>query len=104
MPPASARPTWSPDGTLVYFLASDARTADERERDRVRDDVLRVDETFKQRHLWKIVVVDRRRDADHDAATSTVIEYSLSARRHAHRVRARADAADARRATAAKSG
>src|SRR5690349_11464399 len=29
-------PTWSPDGTTVYFTASDARSAEERERDRLR--------------------------------------------------------------------
>src|SRR5262249_16735237 len=29
-----AAPTWSPDGTVVYFTAADARTSEERERDR----------------------------------------------------------------------
>jgi dipeptidyl aminopeptidase/acylaminoacyl peptidase len=49
-------PAWSPDGSSVYFLAADARTADERERDRLRDDVYAYDESFKQRHLWKVTV------------------------------------------------
>src|SRR5262245_11392427 len=49
-------PTWTPDGSAVYFLATDARTSDERERDRVRDDVYGYDENYKHRHLWKITV------------------------------------------------
>jgi dipeptidyl aminopeptidase/acylaminoacyl peptidase len=49
-------PTWSPDGSAVYFLASDPRTAEERERQRTRDDVYAYEEDFKQRHLWKVTV------------------------------------------------
>jgi hypothetical protein len=36
---AVSHATWSSDGSAVYFLASDARTTEERERERVRDDV-----------------------------------------------------------------
>src|SRR5436309_14423555 len=32
-------PVWSPDGTSIYFLASDPPTDIERERERLRDDV-----------------------------------------------------------------
>jgi dipeptidyl aminopeptidase/acylaminoacyl peptidase len=49
-------PAWSPDGSALFFLASDARTAEERERDRLRDDVFGFDESYKQRHLWKLTV------------------------------------------------
>src|SRR6266851_3838706 len=70
-------PAWSPDGTLVYFLASDPRTAEERERDRVRDDVYGFDETFKQRHLWKIVV-STGAESQITTGDATVIEYRLS--------------------------
>jgi dipeptidyl aminopeptidase/acylaminoacyl peptidase len=70
-------PMWSPDGTLVYFVASDPRTAEERERDRVRDDVYRFDETFKQRHLWKIVV-STGAESQVTTGDATVIEYRLS--------------------------
>ncbi len=48
-------PAWTPDGTAVYFTAADERTSEERERDRLRDDVYALDETtFKQRHLWMV--------------------------------------------------
>lgn len=49
-------PTWSPDGATVYFLAADARSPDERERTRVRDDMYAYDENYQQRHIWKIAV------------------------------------------------
>jgi dipeptidyl aminopeptidase/acylaminoacyl peptidase len=46
--------TWSPDGKTIYFTATDAKSAEERERDRVQDDVYSFEENnFKQRHLWK---------------------------------------------------
>src|SRR5262249_61516245 len=53
---AVAAPSWSPDGASVYFTASDPLTGDERERDRVRDDVYAFDENYKLRQLWKIAV------------------------------------------------
>jgi len=71
-------PTWSPDGSIVYFLASDPRRADERDRDRVRDDVYALDEGFKQRHIWKIVVATGA-EAQVTSGDFTVIEYKLSA-------------------------
>jgi len=45
--------TWAPDGKSIYFVAADAKSAEERERDRVFDDVYSFEENnFKQRHLW----------------------------------------------------
>ena len=52
-PTAPASLTWAPDGKSIYFVAADAKTADEKERDRVFDDVYSFEENnFKQRHLW----------------------------------------------------
>ena len=70
-------PAWTPDGTAVYFLASDARTAEERERDRVRDDVYAFDEAFKHRHLWKIAVATAA-ETQITSGDSTVLEYRLA--------------------------
>ena len=53
---SASAPTWSADGSAVYFLAADARTGEERERARVRDDLYSYEEDFKQRHLWKVTV------------------------------------------------
>lgn len=44
---------WAPDGRSLYFTSTDAKTPEERERDRLQDDVYAFEETnFKQRHLW----------------------------------------------------
>jgi dipeptidyl aminopeptidase/acylaminoacyl peptidase len=52
-PTAVSQPSWAPDGSGIYFLASDERTAEERERERLRDDVFAFEENYKQRHLWR---------------------------------------------------
>jgi dipeptidyl aminopeptidase/acylaminoacyl peptidase len=49
-------PSWSPDGSAIYFAATDAATPEERERDRVKDDITAFEEGVKTRHLWKVVV------------------------------------------------
>ena len=50
---ATGNIAWAPDGKTIYFTASDAKSAEERERDRVQDDVYAFEENnFKQRHLW----------------------------------------------------
>src|SRR5204862_4437925 len=53
--PVSA-PAWSADGSTIYFLANDPRTAAERERDRLRDDIFSFEENLKPRHLWRVNV------------------------------------------------
>jgi dipeptidyl aminopeptidase/acylaminoacyl peptidase len=49
-----SQPTWSSDGEAIYFIAPDARTAEETDRERLRDDVYAFEENFKQRHLWRV--------------------------------------------------
>jgi dipeptidyl aminopeptidase/acylaminoacyl peptidase len=51
-----APPAWSPDGSSIYFLATDPATDAERERDRLRDDLYLFEHDFRQHHLWKIAV------------------------------------------------
>lgn len=51
-----SNPAWAPDGSVVYFIAPEAKTAEERDRDRVKDDVATFEENGKQRHLWKAIV------------------------------------------------
>ncbi len=51
--PSLQDPQLSPDGKTIYFTATDAKSADEREKERLQDDVYAFEETnFKQRHLW----------------------------------------------------
>ena len=52
-PTAPGSLAWAPDGKSIYFTATDAKSAEERERDRLQDDVFAFEENnFKQRHLW----------------------------------------------------
>jgi dipeptidyl aminopeptidase/acylaminoacyl peptidase len=53
---AVSSPSWSPDGAIIYFLATDAPSAAERERDRRKDDVVAFEENFRMRHLWSLSV------------------------------------------------
>jgi dipeptidyl aminopeptidase/acylaminoacyl peptidase len=50
--------TWSPSGDSIHFLASDPKTAEEKEKDRLRDDVFAFDENYQQSHLWKVALAD----------------------------------------------
>jgi dipeptidyl aminopeptidase/acylaminoacyl peptidase len=81
---ALASPMWSPDGTTVYFMANDPTTADERERDRLGDDLYAVDETVSQGNaslkngqVWKINVATGV-ETQITSGTQTVREFKLS--------------------------
>ena len=49
---------WSPDGDWIYFLALDAPSPEEEQREKSKDDVFAFNENYEQRHLWKISRVD----------------------------------------------
>jgi dipeptidyl aminopeptidase/acylaminoacyl peptidase len=51
---------WSPDGSAIFFLASDPKSAQEKERDKAKDDVYAFDENYKQRHLWKVTTAAKK--------------------------------------------
>jgi dipeptidyl aminopeptidase/acylaminoacyl peptidase len=54
-PAAVSNISWAPDGKTLYFTASDTKSAEERERDRLQDDVYAFEENnFKHRHLWTV--------------------------------------------------
>jgi dipeptidyl aminopeptidase/acylaminoacyl peptidase len=53
-PTAPSSLQWAPDGTSIYFLAFDAPTPEERERQRLQDDVFAFEENWKHRHLWRV--------------------------------------------------
>jgi dipeptidyl aminopeptidase/acylaminoacyl peptidase len=52
-PASTGNLSWAPDGKSIYFTATDAKSSEERERDRLQDDVYSFEENnFKHRHLW----------------------------------------------------
>src|SRR5262249_11093668 len=53
---AVGSPAWAPDGTSIYFVATDARPPDELARERAGDDLVPFEENVRQRHLWKVAV------------------------------------------------
>lgn len=50
---------WNGDGTSLFFLASEPKTAKEKAREKVQDDVFSYDETQKQQHLWTVAVASK---------------------------------------------
>ena len=76
-PTGVSAPAWTPDGTAVYFLATDPVSDPERERDRLRDDVYAVDRNFRQRHLWKVTLTSGAEERITSGPFS-VLSYHLS--------------------------
>jgi dipeptidyl aminopeptidase/acylaminoacyl peptidase len=50
--------TWSPESSHLYFVAADPKTAEQKAREKARDDVYAFDEAYQQEHLWKVRVAD----------------------------------------------
>jgi dipeptidyl aminopeptidase/acylaminoacyl peptidase len=74
---AVSDPTWAPDGSAIFFKAAEAKSADERAREKARDDVYLYDENFKHTHVWKITVASKAETRITDGFFS-VTEYELS--------------------------
>jgi len=70
--------TWTPDGSALYFKAGEAKTAEEKARDKNRDDVYAYDENYKQTHLWKVAVASKAETRVTDGDYS-VDDYDVSA-------------------------
>ena len=100
---ATIPPAWTPDSAAIYFVAPDQRTADERERDRVRDDVFAFDEELSAAAPLESRRLDRHRDADH-VGRSISPRVPLVGRREVNRVAPRAVARCRATRIAAKCG
>jgi dipeptidyl aminopeptidase/acylaminoacyl peptidase len=74
---AVSRISWTPDGSALYFVAPDPKAADEKAKDKVKDDVYAYDENFKQRHLWKVTVATKSEQKLTEGQTS-ILDYALS--------------------------
>lgn len=68
---------WSPDGKWIYFLAKDPKTAEEKQRERAKDDVIDFDEDYKQDHLWRISV-ENHEEARITEGDFSVLGYKIS--------------------------
>jgi dipeptidyl aminopeptidase/acylaminoacyl peptidase len=55
-PAAVSNIEWAPDSASIFFLAPDAKTQEEKDREKLKDDVYAFEENYKQRHLWSVKV------------------------------------------------
>ncbi len=69
--------SWNGDGTSLFFLASEPKTAKEKAREKVQDDVYSYDETQKQQHLWTVTVATKAEKRITDGDFS-VLSFTLS--------------------------
>jgi dipeptidyl aminopeptidase/acylaminoacyl peptidase len=74
---AVSEPAWTPDGAALYFRAADPKSAEEKARERVKDDVYAYDENYNQTHLWKVSVATKGETRITDGDYS-VTDYELS--------------------------
>ena len=68
---------WTPDGAALYFSAPEAKTAEDKAREKARDDVYGYEENYKQPHLWKVVVATKN-EARITGGDFAVTAYDLS--------------------------
>ena len=68
---------WSPDSKFIYFLANDAKSDEDKEREKAKDDVFAFDENYQQRHLWKISV-DSKGSSRITEGDFSITNYKLS--------------------------
>jgi len=69
--------TWSPDGSAIYFRAADAKSDEQKAREKAKDDVVVFDEDFQQQHVWKVTIATKAETRITSGAYS-VLAYSLS--------------------------
>jgi dipeptidyl aminopeptidase/acylaminoacyl peptidase len=74
---AVSEPRWSADGATIYFTAPEPKTAEEKEREKAKDDVYAFDENYKQVHLWK-AFVGTKGEARITTGDFSVTSYELS--------------------------
>ena len=76
-PTAVSNIAWSPDGSLIYFRAPDAKTDQQKARERAKDDVFLFDEDYQQQHLWSVSVSSK---SEHriTSGSYSVMSYRLS--------------------------
>ncbi len=68
---------WSPDGAWIYFSASDEKSAEQKAREKVKDDVFAYDENYQQEHLWRVRVATGEEERLTEGDFS-VVGYALS--------------------------
>jgi dipeptidyl aminopeptidase/acylaminoacyl peptidase len=68
---------WSGDGTALYFSAPEPKPADERAREKAKDDAYSYDENYKQTHIWKVTIATKE-ESRITSGDYSVTSYALS--------------------------
>lgn len=74
---AVTNPVWARDGASLYFRSSDAKSDEQKKREKLKDDVFRFDEDFQQIHIWAVDVASKKERRVTDGKFS-VMSYGLS--------------------------
>jgi dipeptidyl aminopeptidase/acylaminoacyl peptidase len=69
--------TWSPDGRTLYFRAAEPKSAEQKAREKAKDDVFMFDENYQQEHLWSVSVATKEEHRI-TGGDYSVLGYSLS--------------------------
>jgi dipeptidyl aminopeptidase/acylaminoacyl peptidase len=70
--------SWTRDGSALYFRAADPKTAEEKARETLKDDIYAYDENYRQTHVW-IVRVESAAETRVTGGDYSVTAYDLSA-------------------------
>ena len=76
-PTAVSNLTWAQDAASIYYRASDAKSDEQKAREKVKDDVIVFDEDSQQQHLWKVTVATSATKRL-TSGNYSVLSYSLS--------------------------
>ena len=68
---------WATDSSAIYFLADDAKTEEEKKKEKLQDDVFMFDEDKKHRHLWR-QALDAEEAARLTEGDFSIRDYDLS--------------------------
>ncbi len=69
--------TWAPNGSVLYFIASDEKSEEKETLERESGQIQSLDEDYEQRHLWTVTVPDGVESAVTSGEFS-IVDYALS--------------------------
>jgi dipeptidyl aminopeptidase/acylaminoacyl peptidase len=69
--------SWAPGGDAIYFVAPEPKTDEEKQKEKLKDDVFAFDENYKHVHLWRIDVASGKEQRVPEGGF-TVAGYHLS--------------------------
>lgn len=69
--------TWSNDSRAIYFLADDPKSAEQKKKEELQDDIFQFDEDQHHKHLWRIAIDEGKAQKITDG-DFTIRDYEIS--------------------------